>query len=38
MKRPAIFKWLEAQGNVGEEMLRTFNCGIVSSCSVPQTT
>jgi phosphoribosylformylglycinamidine cyclo-ligase len=28
-KRPAVFKWLEAQGNVGaEEMLRTFNCGI----------
>ena len=28
-KRPTIFKWLEAQGNVGtEEMLRTFNCGI----------
>ncbi|HCL68081.1 MAG TPA: phosphoribosylformylglycinamidine cyclo-ligase [Gammaproteobacteria bacterium] len=28
-KRPEIFKWLEAQGNVGaEEMLRTFNCGI----------
>ena len=27
--RPAIFKWLEAQGDVGaEEMLRTFNCGI----------
>jgi phosphoribosylformylglycinamidine cyclo-ligase len=28
-KRPPIFKWLEAEGNVGaEEMLRTFNCGI----------
>ena len=27
--RPAIFKWLEVQGDVGaEEMLRTFNCGI----------
>ena len=27
--RPAIFKWLETQGDVGaEEMLRTFNCGI----------
>ncbi|MEE2821022.1 MAG: phosphoribosylformylglycinamidine cyclo-ligase [Pseudomonadota bacterium] len=27
--RPAIFKWLEAKGDVGaEEMLRTFNCGI----------
>ena len=28
-ERPAIFKWLEAQGDVGaDEMLRTFNCGI----------
>lgn len=28
-ERPAVFKWLEAQGDVGaEEMLRTFNCGI----------
>jgi len=27
--RPAIFDWLQQQGNVsGEEMLRTFNCGI----------
>ncbi len=27
--RPAIFKWLEVQGDVGaDEMLRTFNCGI----------
>lgn len=27
--RPAIFQWLEAQGDVGaDEMLRTFNCGI----------
>ena len=37
-KRPTIFKWLEAEGNVGtEEMLRTFNCGIGLSCSVPRT-
>ena len=27
--RPEVFKWLEAEGNVGaEEMLRTFNCGM----------
>ena len=27
--RPAIFKWLETQGDVStEDMLRTFNCGI----------
>lgn len=28
-KRPAVFHWLQDQGNVAEsEMLRTFNCGI----------
>ncbi len=28
-KRPAVFSWLQDQGNVAEnEMLRTFNCGI----------
>jgi phosphoribosylformylglycinamidine cyclo-ligase len=28
-KRPAVFRWLQKQGNVAEsEMLRTFNCGI----------
>ena len=28
-QRPAIFKWLQEQGNVEDfEMLRTFNCGI----------
>ena len=28
-QRPAIFDWLQTQGNVSdEEMLRTFNCGI----------
>ena len=27
--RPALFKWLQEQGNVAEaEMLRVFNCGI----------
>jgi phosphoribosylformylglycinamidine cyclo-ligase len=28
-ERPAVFQWLQAQGNVLEtEMLRTFNCGV----------
>lgn len=28
-QRPAIFKWLQDQGNVpDEEMVRTFNCGV----------
>ena len=28
-KRPAVFRWLQDQGNVAEsELLRTFNCGI----------
>ncbi|MES9846596.1 MAG: phosphoribosylformylglycinamidine cyclo-ligase [Candidatus Sedimenticola sp. PURPLELP] len=28
-ERPAVFKWLQEQGNVIEsEMLRTFNCGV----------
>nr|WP_305792693.1 phosphoribosylformylglycinamidine cyclo-ligase [Sedimenticola hydrogenitrophicus] len=28
-ERPAVFQWLQAQGNVVEsEMLRTFNCGV----------
>jgi phosphoribosylformylglycinamidine cyclo-ligase len=28
-KRPAVFDWLQQQGNVAEsEMLRTFNCGV----------
>ncbi|MCW8908100.1 MAG: phosphoribosylformylglycinamidine cyclo-ligase [Sedimenticola sp.] len=28
-ERPAVFNWLQAQGNVQEsEMLRTFNCGV----------
>ncbi len=28
-QRPAIFDWLQSQGNVSEqEMLRTFNCGV----------
>ena len=28
-ERPAIFEWLQTQGNIEEsEMLRTFNCGI----------
>ncbi|MCI0748971.1 MAG: phosphoribosylformylglycinamidine cyclo-ligase [Nevskiales bacterium] len=28
-KRPAVFEWLQAEGNVNErEMRRTFNCGV----------
>jgi phosphoribosylformylglycinamidine cyclo-ligase len=28
-RRPAVFKWLKAQGGIPEgEMLRTFNCGV----------
>jgi phosphoribosylformylglycinamidine cyclo-ligase len=28
-QRPAVFDWLQQQGNIGEsEMLRTFNCGV----------
>jgi len=35
-ERPAIFKWLQQQGNVAEpEMLRTFNCGIGMMIIVP---
>jgi len=35
-ERPAIFKWLQAQGNVAEsEILRTFNCGIGMMVIVP---
>lgn len=36
-ERPAIFQWLQEQGNVPEEeMLRTFNCGIGMIVVVPQ--
>jgi len=35
-QRPAIFDWLQTQGNVAEsEMLRTFNCGIGMMVVVP---
>jgi phosphoribosylformylglycinamidine cyclo-ligase len=35
-ERPAIFRWLQEQGNVTEpEMLRTFNCGIGMMIIVP---
>jgi phosphoribosylformylglycinamidine cyclo-ligase len=28
-QRPAIFEWLQTEGNIADdEMLRTFNCGI----------
>jgi phosphoribosylformylglycinamidine cyclo-ligase len=34
--RPAVFDWLQQQGNVAEsEMLRTFNCGIGMTVIVP---
>jgi len=36
--RPAIFDWLQRQGNIEEsEMLRTFNCGIGMIATVPET-
>jgi len=35
-RRPAIFDWLQQQGNVPEsEMLRTFNCGVGMVVCVP---
>jgi len=35
-RRPAIFDWLQQQGNVPEsEMLRTFNCGVGMVLCVP---
>lgn len=35
-QRPAVFDWLQAQGNVDEqEMYRTFNCGIGMVACVP---
>jgi phosphoribosylformylglycinamidine cyclo-ligase len=38
-ERPAIFKWLQDQGNVAEaELLRTFNCGIGMMVIVPADT
>jgi phosphoribosylformylglycinamidine cyclo-ligase len=36
-QRPAIFDWLQTQGNVVEsEMLRTFNCGVGMVVCVPE--
>ena len=36
-ERPAIFRWLQAQGNVSDtEMLRTFNCGVGMVLCVPK--
>lgn len=35
-ERPAIFKWLQEQGNILEsEMMRTFNCGVGMIVCVP---
>lgn len=35
-ERPAVFRWLQEQGNVAEkEMQRTFNCGIGMMLTVP---
>ncbi len=37
-QRPAVFQWLQQQGNVAEsEMLRTFNCGVGMVVCVAQT-
>ncbi len=37
-QRPAIFQWVQEQGNISEEeMLRTFNCGIGMVVIVPET-
>jgi phosphoribosylformylglycinamidine cyclo-ligase len=36
-KRPAIFAWLQQEGNIEDaEMLRTFNCGIGMTVIVPE--
>lgn len=36
-KRPAVFSWLQAQGNVEEfELLRTFNCGVGMVVVLPE--
>jgi phosphoribosylformylglycinamidine cyclo-ligase len=37
-ERPAVFDWLQSNGNIEEEeMLRTFNCGIGMVMLVPET-
>ncbi len=36
-QRPAVFRWLQQQGNIEEaEMLRTFNCGVGMVLVLPQ--
>ncbi len=36
-ERPAIFRWLQEQGNVSEaEMVRTFNCGVGMVLCIPK--
>ncbi len=38
-EQPAVFKWLQQQGNIERaEMLRTFNCGIGMVLVVPEST
>ena len=35
-KRPAVFRWLQRQGNIEEqELLRTFNCGVGMVLTLP---
>jgi len=35
-ERPAVFRWLQQQGNVAEpELLRTFNCGVGMVLALP---
>jgi len=36
-ERPAVFRWLQRQGNVTEpELLRTFNCGVGMVLALPE--
>lgn len=36
-QQPAVFRWLQAAGNISDaEMLRTFNCGVGMVLCVPQ--
>ena len=36
-ERPAVFRWLQEQGNIAElELLRTFNCGVGMVLALPE--